>query len=100
MRERDAHSSARRSSSRHVRYRAVPRANRIPAPSSRAYQQNPTRVEGADIVMQSSSNIGLSKHYARPNSRRFVRWDVDNGLRKAQTKGIEESTLCHTTIPP
>src|SRR5271155_3667306 len=57
MRERDAHSSARRSSSRHVRYRAVPRTNRIPAPSSRAYQQKPTRVEGADIVMQSNKAL-------------------------------------------
>jgi hypothetical protein len=61
VRERDAHSSARRSSSRHVRYRAVPRANRIPAPSSRAYQQEHTRVEGADIVMQSSGFDPLSR---------------------------------------
>jgi hypothetical protein len=42
------------SCTRHVRYRAVPRANRIPAPFSRAYQPKPTRVEGADIIMQSS----------------------------------------------
>src|SRR5271167_3670000 len=58
-RERDAHSSARRSRARHVRYRAVPRTNRIPAPSSRAYQQKPTRVEGADIVMQSSADLQI-----------------------------------------
>ena len=43
----------------HVRYRAIPRANRIPARSSRAYQQKPTRVEGADIVMQSSPVLEL-----------------------------------------
>jgi hypothetical protein len=60
-RERDAHSSARRSSSRHVRYRAVPRANRIPAPSSRAYQQKHTRVEGADMVMQSCGSRMVSQ---------------------------------------
>jgi hypothetical protein len=29
---------------------AVPRANRIPAPSSRAYQQEPTRVEGPTLL--------------------------------------------------
>ena len=45
--ERDAHSSGRRFGARHVRYRAIPRTNRIPAPSSRAYQQKPTRVEGS-----------------------------------------------------
>ena len=35
---------------RHVRYRAIPRANRIPAPSSRAYQQKPTGVEGPTLL--------------------------------------------------
>src|SRR5271167_4496096 len=76
-RERDAHSSARRSSSRHVRYRAVPRANRIPAPSSRAYQQKPTRVEGADIVMQScevtlhldGNGVNQARGYDSPAAR-------------------------------
>ena len=44
-RERDALSSARCSTSHHVRYRAVPRTNRTPAPSSRAYQPKTARVE-------------------------------------------------------
>ena len=62
------------STSRHVRYRAVPRSNRIPAPSSRAYQQQPTRVEGADIVMQSSAIVELTGRWKilaefRPSSR-------------------------------
>jgi hypothetical protein len=39
---------------RHVRYRAVPRTNRTPATSSRAYQSKSARVERAGIVMQSS----------------------------------------------
>jgi hypothetical protein len=38
---------------RHVRYRAVPRTNRTPATSSRAYQPKSARVERAGIVMQS-----------------------------------------------
>jgi hypothetical protein len=33
------------STARHVRHRAVPRTNRTPAPSSRAYQQKSDRVE-------------------------------------------------------
>jgi hypothetical protein len=41
---------------RHVRYRAVPRTNRTPATSSRAYQSKSARVERAGIVMQSSGN--------------------------------------------
>jgi len=44
-RERDAPSSGRRHSARHVRYRAVPRTNRTSAPSSRAYQPKTARVE-------------------------------------------------------
>jgi hypothetical protein len=38
---------------RHVRHRAVPRTNRTPATSSRAYQSKSARVERAGIVMQS-----------------------------------------------
>src|SRR6266852_5082124 len=44
-RERDAPSSGRRFTERHVRYRAVPRTNRTTAPSSRAYQPKTARVE-------------------------------------------------------
>jgi hypothetical protein len=52
-RERDALSSGRRLTTRHVRYRAVPRTNRTPAPSSRAYQSRLLASRGADIVMLS-----------------------------------------------
>jgi len=52
-RERDAPSSGRRFTPRHVRYRAVPRTNRTLAPCSRAYQSKSARVERAGIVMQS-----------------------------------------------
>jgi hypothetical protein len=48
---------------RHVPYRAVPGANRIPAPSSRAYQPKPTRVEEADIVLQSSDFLARNKAF-------------------------------------
>src|ERR1700731_1660498 len=44
---------------RHVRYRAVPRTNRTPATSSRAYQSKSARVERAGIVMQSSGLLYL-----------------------------------------
>jgi hypothetical protein len=58
-RERDAPSSGRRFTSRHVRYRAVPRTNRTSASSSRAYQPKTARVERRpDIVMQSSGTTG------------------------------------------
>jgi hypothetical protein len=78
---RDAHSSARRPSSRHVRYRAVPRANRIPAPFSRAHQQKPTRVEGADIVMQSSGFSPISL------------------LRQMRLSGVECTTRLVSSVP-
>ena len=65
-RERDAPSSARRFTARHVRYRAVPRTNRTPAPSSRAYQPNTARVERsrhcyAIKSLQTSPSCGYSQ---------------------------------------
>jgi hypothetical protein len=47
------------STARHVRHRAVPRTNRTPATSSRAYQSKSARVDRAGIVMQ-SSEFGLA----------------------------------------
>jgi IS30 family transposase len=48
---RDALSSGRRLTTRHVRYRAVSRTDRTPAPSSRVYQSRLLASRGADIVM-------------------------------------------------
>ena len=73
------------SSSRHAWYRAVPRANRIPAPSSRAYQQKPTRVEGADIVMQSSTPLASFMLEAR-SSRELNLWQNCHEVTKKSSK--------------
>ena len=73
---------------RHVRYRAVPRANRIPAPSTRTHQLKPPESRRADIVMQSS---GL--HLRSDNLMRDLSFGCFGGMSKLASPRQEKSYL-------
>jgi len=54
---------------RHVRHRAVPRTNRTPATSSRAYQSKSARVEGRHcyaIKWNPARETGRPEHLEKP----------------------------------
>jgi hypothetical protein len=77
---------------RHVRYRAVPRTNRTPATSSRAYQSKSARVERAGIVMQSSAKGVSVPREMVPFSRLYPHTRQTN-RRWRQKRGSDQPTL-------
>src|SRR5216683_2841743 len=84
---------------RHVRYRAVPRTNRTPAKSSRAYQSKSARVERAGIVMQSSGLDGGNENHNSSTTRGAVLASGSrNGTSLEALGGCEESGATRTLL--